>query len=755
MILRKQLNMRNLMPLRFKPIFFFLILLFLCNYSNANNVNIIIDGNKNISIKTIKSLSPVNFDIKNLDSINEYQKNLFASGFFSNIEIRVEKEKLFIKVIENPIVNFFYIEGALKKEMVNNLEKLVSIKENEIFKIFLVKDDLKKISDYLNSIGFLNPEINYSINKLDNNKVNVFYNITLNNQFKINRIFFIGDKKFKTNLLKSVILSDEHGWWKFLSSTTTVSENLVNIDISRLKNFYLNEGYYDAQITSNSVQVASNSTANVIYSISAGNQYFFDKFLINNKTNHLTDKTKIFENFYSNLMNQPYSPNKLIQTVKLFEKFFLDLNLNLNVSYFINKSVNNKISVNFVISENKNQKRINKIVFTGNNLSDDFVIRNFFKFSEGDLFNEGLLLRTVDSLRGSLIFSKADYKVNQVGADQVNLIINVEEKATGEIAAGAGAGSNGATIVGSIKENNFLGKGIVLDSSLNIGTEKIFGKISYSDPDFNQTGNALSSLIFIENNKFDNAAYENKIIGASFTSRYEIFENIFFVPGLGIDQDSVRVGSSASNALQKRRGDFFTSKIFYAIDKNTKNRSFNPTDGYSIGFGQDLSLPISDINYLKNQFYGSYYNSFNEDFIGSIRYKIQSINGINKDIKFSDRLFVNSDNLRGFENRGVGPIMSNEFVGGNNSFYANFSSTFPNGLPDRWNARTNIFYDIANIWGVDDSDISDSNKIRSSIGLGFSWISPLGPISFTYAEPITKSSNDKVEQFNFKIGTAF
>ena len=144
MILRKQLNMRNLMPLRFKPIFFFLILLFLCNYSNANNVNIIIDGNKNISIKTIKSLSPVNFDIKNLDSINEYQKNLFASGFFSNIEIRVEKEKLFIKVIENPIVNFFYIEGALKKEMVNNLEKLVSIKENEIFKIFLVKDDLKK-----------------------------------------------------------------------------------------------------------------------------------------------------------------------------------------------------------------------------------------------------------------------------------------------------------------------------------------------------------------------------------------------------------------------------------------------------------------------------------------------------------------------------------------------------------------------------------------------------------------------------------
>ena len=140
---------------------------------------------------------------------------------------------------------------------------------------------------------------------------------------------------------------------------------------------------------------------------------------------------------------------------------------------------------------------------------------------------------------------------------------------------------------------------------------------------------------------------------------------------------------------------------------------------------------------------------------GSFKSKINSINGFSKDVKFSDRLFVSENNLRGFANRGIGPKIDGDFIGGNYSFYANFSSTFPNGLPDKWNARTNVFFDVANVWGVDDDSTDDSNKIRSSLGLGFSWTSPLGPISVTYAEPISKHEKDDLEQFNFKIGSAF
>ena len=179
-----------------------------------------------------------------------------------------------------------------------------------------------------------------------------------------------------------------------------------------------------------------------------------------------------------------------------------------------------------------------------------------------------------------------------------------------------------------------------------------------------------------------------------------------------------------------------------------------PTEGYTIGVGQDLSL-LSDIPYINNRIFGSYYHEYLENVIGSVKYKVESINGFNEDIKYSDRLSVNSNNLRGFADRGIGPKIDNDFIGGNYSFYTSFSSTLPNGLPEKWNAITNIFLDTANVWGVDDNSTSDSNKLRSSIGLGLSWISPLGPISITYAEAITKESTDDVEQFNFKIGSAF
>ena len=216
----------------------------------------------------------------------------------------------------------------------------------------------------------------------------------------------------------------------------------------------------------------------------------------------------------------------------------------------------------------------------------------------------------------------------------------------------------------------------------------------------------------------------------------------------------MKANSDASDIVKKREGDFYTSKLFYNFSKNTKNREFQPTAGYSIGVGQGLSL-LSDIPYLNNRIFGSYYHEYFENVIGSIKYKIESINGFEKDIKYSDRLSVNSNNLRGFTNRGIGPKLDNDYIGGNYSFYTTLSSTLPNGLPEKWNAITNVFFDTANVWGVDDNSTSDSNKLRTSIGLGLSWISPLGPISITYAEPITKKNTDDIEQFNFKIGSAF
>ena len=153
---------------------------------------------------------------------------------------------------------------------------------------------------------------------------------------------------------------------------------------------------------------------------------------------------------------------------------------------------------------------------------------------------------------------------------------------------------------------------------------------------------------------------------------------------------------------------------------------------------------------------GSFYKELMDNYTGTIRYKIKSINSLNDDsLKLSDRLFLTDTEIRGFSNRGIGPKIQNDYIGGNYSFLTSLSTTFPNGLPDTWKASTNLFLDLGNVWGSDISGVNDSNELRSSIGLGFTWNSPIGPLSMSYAQPLSKAQTDEVENFNFRIGSVF
>ena len=755
MILIKQSILQNILPAKFS-IFNFIFLFFFLFTTNSYSVEkILVTGNKNISTNTILSLAQDSLNSQNIDSLNEYQKKIFNTGYFEKVNISVDDKKIIIEVIENPLINFFLIEGFKQKDLLDQLYKNSKIKENNIFQPYLIKNDLIAFQKSLSGIGYLNNKISYKINKIENNKVNIFYSINLNEKFRINKIFFIGDKYFKSSILHDVIYSSEYGWWKFLSNSTIPSETAFNYDISRLKKFYLDNGFYDVQIVSNSIKIFKDNKADLVFSINSGPKYIVKSTVFQDLSNSLSDKDlKYFKSKLDKINNSFYSKTKIESLQNLFNRYLLNGNYNLFSNFDLKKIELNKFSLIFNIEQIQNNKIIEKISVIGNNITDDSVVRNNIQFSEGDIFNNEILKSSITFLKGKGLFSKVDSEVIEIDDNKINILVKVEETATGEISAGAGGGTNGVGFTAGINEKNFLGKGIKLNSNLNFGTQKILGSISYYDPDFNSSGRGLNNYLAIENNDFDNAGYKNKLITLSTSLDYEFLDKVFLNPGVSIDYDKVDANSDASNIIKKREGDFFTSKLFYNLSKNTKNSDFQTTEGYIVGVGQGISL-ISDIQYIKNSFFGSFFNEYKENFIGSIKYRIETINSFNDDIKFSDRLFVSSKNLRGFSNRGIGPKIDNDFIGGNYSYYGSISSTIPNGLPDKWNAKTNVFFDTANVWGVDDKSTDNSNKIRSSLGLGFSWISPLGPISLTYAEPITKSSTDDVEQFNFSIGSAF
>ena len=222
--------------------------------------------------------------------------------------------------------------------------------------------------------------------------------------------------------------------------------------------------------------------------------------------------------------------------------------------------------------------------------------------------------------------------------------------------------------------------------------------------------------------------------------------------------DKLEVTGSASSLLRSRQGDFVTTSFGYNFLYDQRDSKFNPTSGSVIYFDQNIATLFSDIPTIQTGLGATFYKElFSDKFIGSAKARLANVVAFNdKDVKLSDRIFASSSDLRGFEQRGVGPIDSGDHIGGNNLATLSLKSTFPNPIPENLRATTFLFLDVGNVWGVDYSNlISESSKLRSSTGVALDLMSPIGPLSFTYSIPLSKASSDKEQNFLFNIGSSF
>ena len=743
----------------------FITLLFVCFYlttafaEDLKKSDIKISGNVAISKETILNLIETDKEILKSDDLNSMQKKLFETNFFSKVDIKIEGNQVSIYLIENPIIEYVLITGLEERQdYLVNIEKKISLKANSIFSESLLNKDIKSINEFLSSAGYSQSNVEYKINKITNNKVNVFLDIKLNQQFHVREIFFLGDKVFSSSTLKSVISTTQKSWLSLFNTTAIPSVNRINYDISSLKSFYLSRGYYDVQVVNGSIDYIDQNLVNIVFVVNAGGKFFFQKPSVINSALSPKDRDLLFvNNEIKELHSKSYDPAILNKVLKNINTYFLDRNITANAEYRLKKESPNELSIVFEISEITEKKFINNIYVKGNDITEEKVVRNSLLFAEGDLYSVSNVNKSLDTLKSLEIFKNINITNEDIkNSKNINITVSLEEMATGEIAAGAGYGSSGGLVSFILKERNLFGQGIGSNISLNIGTQKVLGNISLSNPDFSGTGNTLRTSLFASQYFYDNAGYENKVYGGNVSTAYEMFKDITFESGFGADYDSIDSKSASSDLIKSRDGNYKTTKVFYNFYNDKRDRKFNPTSGYTFGFGQGLATFVSDIPYISNNAFGSFYNGFSEDFIGTIKYKIKSINSINdKDVKLSDRIFLSDNELRGFGYREVGPKLNSEFIGGNYSYSTSFSTTVPNGLPDKWGTTSNLFFDVANVWGTDFDGIADSDTIRSSVGVGFSWVSPMGPLSFTFTEAISKNSTDALQSFSFKLGSTF
>ena len=739
-----------------RSIIVFFLILTSTLFAEIKKVDIV--GNKRVNSATIESL--VDKKIINIDSIyiNNLTKKIYDTDFFADVKVSFNQEILTITVVENPIVNFFYINGVKDSDL-DQVNKIITLKENNIFSSSKLKKDIEATREFLNASGFYQATIVPEVIKIDNNQINLIINIDKKEISKIKNIYFIGNKYFSSGQLLEVVSSSEDGWWKFFSSSA-LSEQRIEYDKQLLKEFYKNKGFFDVQIESAFASVDKNNNFSLTFSINSGKKYKFGDFDIKKVGTLYEDKDineiKIISSKL--LENQIYSTeiiNKLNKQVTNYLEAKKYNNFEINIQELKKEDT---INIAFQISDGQ-KVLINKININGNSITEEKVIRDNMLLAEGDYLNSTKVKKSVDNIKAKQLFSKVEYKIeNSEKKDFKDFNLFVKEQPTGSITAGIGYGTNGGIFEAGVNEKNFLGQGINLNFNGKLSTEKISGVFSYNDPNFKNTNKELATSLYSEKDDYTNAGYENKRIGTNFSTRYEIYEDIFFRPNIGIQYDSLGIVGTVSNLLRSREGDTLSTSVGYVFSIDKRDSKFNPTSGTVFYFSQDIDTLISDIHAFKTNIGATVYKELiNDKFIGSAKARLANSTAINnKDVKISDRLYASSSDLRGFEPRGVGPVDSNDHIGGNNLATLSLKSTFPNPIPDSLRSTTYLFLDMGNVWGVDYSDaISNSSKIRSTAGIALDLMSPIGPLSFTYSVPISKSSTDKEQNFLFNIGSSF
>ncbi|MDA7454413.1 outer membrane protein assembly factor BamA [Candidatus Pelagibacter ubique] len=732
---------------------------FLIFSSYAKNYErIIINGNERISSETILVFSEISEDQSlNENSINNILKKLYKSGYFKDVSVKIENNNLIIDVLENPVIQTVYINGIKRKKTEESLYEILSLKNRSSYNSINVKKDENAILSYLKERGFYFSKITSSYQDLGDNKIDLYYEIDLGDKAKISKISFVGDKIFKDSTLRSVILSEEYRFWKFISGKKYLNENLINYDKRLLNNFYKNKGFYNVVIESSFASYLGNDEFEILYNISSGKKYYFNEFNLNLPIDYEADNFNELNNIFRDLKGEKYSLNSIDKILKEIDKIVLNEQFEFLKSSVQEEIKDNLINLTFDIGESE-KFYVEKINILGNNITREEVIRNNLLVDEGDAFNELLQAKTINNLKALNFFSKVDSEI--IDATDLNrkiINITVEEKPTGEIMAGAGVGTSGGTVAFGVSENNYLGRGIEFSSDVSVSAESLKGLIAINNPNYKGSNRSLNvSLESTVTDRLKNFGYESNKTGFSVGSGIEFYENLYWNTGFSSYIEKLETDSTASASIKKQEGSYFDTFFNQTLSYDKRNQKFKTSDGYISRFTQNIPL-ISESYTLTNAYDYKIYNQWLDENVFSFGFFAKTTNSLKgKDVKLSDRLFLPSGKLRGFESGKVGPKDGADYIGGNYAASINLATTLPQIMPNFQNTNFSIFFDAANIWGIDyNSSLSDNSKIRSSVGIAVDFFTPIGPLNFSLSEPITKGSNDITESFRFNIGTTF
>ena len=737
--------------------------LFFIIYATSINAAVVkkvqINNNNRISEETIITYGQIEIGKNyNDEDINKILKNLYDTDFFENITLKLDKGTLIIDVQENKIIQSVIIEGVDSNSIKESILKNLYSKDKAPFLIEKIKADRIRILNSLNSSGYYLANVEVESKDNPNETVDLVFNINLGEKAVISKIEFVGDKKIKDRILRNIITSEEAKFWKIVTTNKFLNKDKIERDKRLLKNYYLNNGYYDVNIESVTAKFNEDGSFKLTFKINAGEIYMVNNVKLNLPVDYDEQNFTEVNQELNKLLNKTYSLSKVTNVVEEIDKVSLSREYDfINADLEEIKKDNNKLELIFNIKESE-KFYVEQINIFGNNITYENVIRNQLEIDEGDPYNELLSAKSINNLRAINLFKSVSADVKDGSEISTKILdITVEEKPTGEISVGAGAGSEGGTIGFSVSENNFLGKGIKLSSSLNLTEDSIRGEFTVNNPNFNYSGKSLfTSVSSTAIDKLTENGYKTNKTSFSLGTGFEQFENVFFSPKLSNSYEDLSTSSKASKNLKKQEGTYYESKFSYGLNYDMRNQKFQTTEGFRTQFNQSIPLISNDWafgNSLDYKIWQKLPNNMVTSF-NAYGKAVQSI--FDEDVRITNRFYLPRQKLKGFKTRQVGPKDGKDYVGGNYATAINLDTTLPMVFSQIESLDMRYFIDAANIWGVDYStSVDQSNTLRASTGIVIDWFTPIGPLNVSFAQDLSKADDDKTEFFQFNLGTTF
>ena len=721
-------------------------------------------GNKRIPVETITVYATIKIGGRaNDESMDDSLKALYDTGLFSDVKVTLNGNVLRIEVVENPVINRIAFENNSSFPD-DKLSPLLTLQPRQVFTRSKLQNDVDTIIQAYRALGRFSATVEPKIIKRNQNRIDLVYVVSEGEHTKVDKITFIGNKTFSDSTLRNVVNTSESKWWRFFSTTDTYDPEKLSYDKELVRQYYVNRGFIDVQVKTAVAELSEQRDSFFVsYTLKEGIRYKYGTFkVVSNITDVDTDSLLASidldpENWYSG---------------REVDKQILKLTKQLNDADFPFVDVKPRVrrdrkaelvNIEFVVDPAP-RKIVEKVDIRGNLRTRDSVIRSEVTLLEGDPMNQARYRETRQNIEALGHFASVETEVVPGSSpDKVAIVVNVEEKSTGNIIIGGGYSSDdGATLELGLEETNLGGSGRGLNVRVATGGKTTAYSTSITQPYFmNRDWTLRAGVSFKERKtrKIKEYAYKTDSYNASVF--YDIDNH--WSQSLGYSYQNFRIGFVGAKALasiKKAKKKVVTSSVTHSITYADLDDRINPTDGYSATLSNTYAGVGGTVKYIQNVVDGRYYHPISENKTLMLAGSIGDIQGFDgQKVRAQDRFSLGGYNLRGFTAGGAGPrTAKGASLGGTQLITGTSQVYFNDWLPKEVGIKPYVFMDAGKITDPDTKlGAKDFYKksVRSSYGLGWSWKSPVGPMEFSFARILKKEAFDKTQRFRFDLGFRF